>query len=117
MTRPKFGPVIGGWGPAVAPAFDDVRPERDDAGEQRRQPPLQAPWRADTDEGPHQESQIEAAAVDKESFQDVVVPSQMRAPHATGLVEMRVRAFQSLAAAPLQGAATRPANASAVGVH
>ena len=38
------------------PEVDDVRPQRDDEGHERRQPPLQAARRADADEGPHQES-------------------------------------------------------------
>src|SRR5688572_4948408 len=116
MTRSESGRVIGRWGPAVTPEFD-VRPPRNDAGEQRRQPPLQAPWGADADEGPHHEAQVEAAAVDEESFQDVRVASQVRASHRAGLVEMRIRALQALATAPLQGAPTGAANTSTVGVH
>ena len=51
--------------------------------------------------------EIEAADVDEQPLQDVRVPAQMRAPHPAGLVQMRIRAFQSLA----RGAAARPARA------
>ena len=115
--RRESGGVVGGSGRAVASEIDGERPTREDDGHDRRQPALQATGRTDADEGPHQEPQIEGAAVDEEPFQDVRVPPQMRAPHRACLVEMRIRAFQSLAAAPLQRPPARAANASAVGVH
>ncbi len=38
----------------------------------------------------------------KRPLQDVRVPAEMGAPHATGLIEMSIRSFQSLTASPLQ---------------
>ena len=92
-------------------------PQRDDDGHKRRQTSLQAPWRADADERPHQEGEVEAADVHEEPFQDVRVAAQMDAPHATGFVEMRVRSFQPLAAAPLQRPPTHAADTPPVRVH
>ena len=68
-------------------------------------------------ERPHEEAQVEAADVDQQPFQDVRVPAQMRAPHPARLVEMRIRAFQPLAASPLQGVPARAADAPTIRIH
>lgn len=94
-----------------------VCPQGDDDGHKRRQTSLQAPWRADADERPHQEGEVEAADVHEEPFQDVRVAAQMDAPHATGFVEMRVRSFQPLATAPVQRPPTYAADTPPVRVH
>src|SRR6187200_1829999 len=72
--------------------------------------------RAAAGEGPHQESEIEAANVHEQALQDVRVPSQMRASHPTGFVEMRIWALQSLASAPLQPPSARATNPSTIGI-
>ena len=68
-------------------------------------------------QGAHEGAQVEPADVDAQPFQDIRVPPQMRAAHPTGVVELRVRAFQSLSPAPLQGTPKRASNPSAIGVH
>ena len=109
MMWREHGRVIGGWRSVVAPAALHARPQHHHDGHDGRQAPLQAPWRADADERPHQEAQVESADVHDEPFQDVRVAAQMGAPHPPGFVEMRVRAFQTLTAAPLQRPAARAA--------
>src|SRR5215212_5935330 len=102
MMWRESSPVSGGWRPVVTATVDDMRPQRAHESDERRQPALHATWRADADEGPHQESQVEATDVHEEPFQDVRVAAKMRPPHSTGFIEMGVRSFQSLTAAPLQ---------------
>ena len=65
MIRRKNGRLIVGWRVVVAPAALPARPQRDDERHNRRQVALQAPRRADADERPHQEAQIEAADMDE----------------------------------------------------
>jgi hypothetical protein len=81
------------------------------------QPVLEPTRCANTNEGPHQEAQVEATDVHDEPFQDVRVAAQVRAPQATGFIEMRVRAFESLTPTPLQRQPPCAANPSAVRVH
>src|SRR5215210_7536967 len=113
MMRGEVSHVCGGETPGV----DDRRPQGHDEGDERRQLSLQTTRCADADEGPHQESEIEAADVYEEPFQDVRVPTQMRAPQAAGLVEMRIRALQSFASATLQRPPSRATNASTIRIH
>ena len=77
MMWREHGRVIGGWRSVVAPAALHARPQHNHDG---RQAPLQAPWRADADERPHQEAQVESADVHDEPFQDVRVAAQMGPP-------------------------------------
>jgi len=116
MMRRESRRVIGGWRATVTPEVGHVR-QRDDEGELRRQPPLQASWRPDADEGPHQESQIEAADVHEQTLQDVRVAPEMCPSHAAGLVEMRVRPFQAFTPSPQQGESTRAVNAPTIRIH
>jgi hypothetical protein len=92
-----------------SPAHDD---EHHECGESA----LQAPWRADAADRPHEETQIEAADAHQQSLEDVGVSAEMRASQAAGLVEMRAGAFEALAAPPLKGAAARPADAPTIRV-
>ena len=104
MRREAHRPIarrIAGIGSAIATRGDQRRDHRQ-AG---RQPALEVTWRADADERTHHESQVKAAAVDQEPFQHVDVATQVRAPHRPGLVEVRVRTFQSLA--PVEEAMTQ----------
>src|SRR4051794_7219695 len=94
--------AIGGWVVEVVAARRKPAEERRDHAHERRYAALEATRCADADEGAHQQSQVEAANVDEEPLQDVRVAAQVRAPHRPGLVEMRVRTFQSLTALALQ---------------
>lgn len=59
----------------------DCRPEcpnqHQKAGQDRDESPVQPAWRADADQLPHEQSEIEAAGVNQQSLQDirVTVPS------------------------------------------
>src|SRR4051812_41882747 len=111
--RREFSRVTSGWC-LVTPQVNDQRPQRRDKGDECRQPPLQAARRAEADNRPHQEAEIEAADVHEQALQDVRVPPQMRASHPPGFVKMRIRAFQSLASATLQPPPARATNASTI---
>ena len=80
----------------------DRRPERRDPREQRRhdraETPLEASWRADADELPHEEAEIETGRVDQQSLEDVRMPAKVQATHAAGFVEMREGPLQTFAA-------------------
>ena len=69
------------------------------------------------DQRSHEQAQVEGARVDEQSFEDVGVPAQMRPPHASGLVELGVGAFEAFATLALQGSAPCAADAAAIGVH
>src|SRR5436309_189294 len=49
-------------------------------------------------------------------LENVLVPAQMRPPHATGVVEMREGAFDPLAALPHQAAPAWPAQAPTIAI-
>ena len=84
--------------------------------DQHRQLPLQASRRTHSEDGPHEEAQVEPADVDEQPLQDVGVAPQVGATHPAGLVEMRVRPFQVLAAVALQSPAPRTPDAPPVRV-
>src|SRR5215831_5800328 len=116
MMRPERGSMITDWRVLATPVVDDPRQPRNDEGDHRSQAPLQAARRPDAEERSHEEPEIEAAAVNQQAFQDVRVAAQMRAPHPAGLVKMRVRLFQSLAATPLQPTPPPAAHAATIRV-
>src|SRR4051794_18545558 len=90
---------------------------REKRGEDRAEPPLQATRRANADQLPHEEPEIESARVDQQSFQNVRVPAKMHATHAAGLIEMCEGTLQAFAAAPQQPQATRATNAPPITIH
>ena len=92
-------------------------PHGDDERSDRRHAPLEATRRAYADQRSHEQAHVEGARVDEQSFEDVGVPAQMRPPHAPGLVEMGVGAFEAFAPLALQGSAPCAADAAAIGVH
>ena len=111
MMRREHGPAVGGGRVDGAAEVRQARPQRDDHG----QTPLEAARRANTEACPHEEPQIESADVDEQSFQDVRVTPQMRPTQTTGLIEMRIRPFQVLAASPQQGQPAHATDAPAPG--
>ena len=60
--------------------------------------PLQAARCANADQLPEQHAEIEAREVNQEALQDIAMSAQMRAPHPAGLVGMRKRSLDPLAA-------------------
>ena len=63
--------------------------QREKGAEDRDDAALQAARRADADQLPHEEAEIEAAGVDQQPLQNVRVPAEVHAAHPAGLVEMR----------------------------
>ena len=82
MMRRETGRMIGGWRSVVAPQAYHVGPKHDEERHDRGQAPLQAAGRPNAEERSHKESQVEAAGVDEQSFQDVRVAAQMGPSHA-----------------------------------
>lgn len=64
-----------------------------------------------------QQAEVEAAGVDDQAFEDVVVAAQVGAAHGAGFVQVRVGSFELLAALTLQAFVARPTQSPAVGVH
>src|SRR5688572_24360405 len=92
----------------------DHRPER---GEDRGEASLQPAWRADADQLPHEETEIEAAGVDQHSLPNVRVSAEIQPAHPAGLIEMREGPFEALAAEPQQAEASRTVDPPTITVH
>ena len=88
------------------PRWPYTPPDRAEAahhdGETRRRAPLEAPWRADARQLPHEQPEIGATDVHEQALQDVGMATQMHPTHPPGFVEMRVGTFQQLASLPQQ---------------
>ena len=108
MMRCACGRVIAGWCVIVTPEVDNACPQGDDECPDRRPAPLEAARRADADQCPHEEAQVEGACLDEQAFEDVRMPAHMRPPLAAGFVEMRVRPFEMFAPPPLQSQPRAP---------
>jgi hypothetical protein len=65
------------------------RPQRSDHRVERHDAALEALRRADAEERPHPETEIERAGMNKQSFKHVLVPARVRAREPTGLVQLR----------------------------
>src|SRR5438045_5611575 len=99
------------------PTVLDQRPERDETGHRGREEPLQPSRRADANQVTHDEPEVEATGMNQEALQNVRVTPQVRPPHPTGVIEMRKRTLDPLAALAHQSASPSAANASAIGIH
>ena len=86
--------------------------QRQKAGQDRDESSLQPAWRADADQLPHEQAEIQAAGVNQQPLPNVGVAAEVHAPEAAGFIEMSEGSFQALAAEPQQAQAPRPANAS-----
>ena len=69
--------------------------QREKRGHHRTESPLQATRRADANQLPHEEPEIEAARVDQQPLQNVRVSAEVDAVHAARLVEMREGPLQA----------------------
>src|SRR5215813_5882360 len=76
------------------------------------QPPLKPAGRADANQLPHEQPEIEAGRVDQQPLANVRMSAEVQASHPTRLVEMREGPFQALAAEPQQPLTARTANAT-----
>lgn len=54
--------------------------------------------RADAEERPHPETEIERAGMNEQSFEHVLMPAHVRAPQPTRLAEMGTRSLEQFAA-------------------
>jgi len=75
----------------------DVVNERPQDVEERRdhgRASLEAAWRADAEEPPHPETEIEGAGMNEQPLKHVLVPAHMRAPEPAALIEVRAGSFQ-----------------------
>ena len=71
---------------------------------------------ADADQVTHDEPEIEATRVNQEALQDIPVTAQMRS-HTPGVIEMRERAFDPLAALAHQVPAASSPNPATIAIH
>ena len=77
---------------------------------------MKAARRADAEDHPHQEPEIEATRVDEQALEHVLVAAYVDAAEAARFVEMRARPFQQLAPSSQEAFAAIPADASSIGV-
>src|SRR5690554_435608 len=75
---------------------------------------LQPSRRADADELPHEQAEIEAAGVNQQSLANVGVAPEIDATKTACLIQMGEGAFEALAAKPQQAQAARTANPATV---
>ena len=78
---------------------------------------FQFPWGTGAEISTQDEAKVECAGMDEQPFQDVVVVSQVRAPHAAGIVYVGEAAFDEFAAFTHERFASLALDASAVGIH
>src|SRR5262245_60925012 len=76
--------------------------------------PLKSAGRANPEQFPHPEPQIECACMDQQALQHVLVAAHMRASQPTGLVQMSEGPFQQLSAPAEQPFATDTADAPSI---
>ena len=74
--------------------------EADQDGDKRHSAPLEAPWRADARQLPHEQAEVGATDLEEQPLQAVGMPPEKYAAHAPGFIEMRVGPFQALAPLP-----------------
>src|SRR5437867_3823850 len=82
----------------------------------RRPAALKAPWRPAPERMPHQESEIERARVDDQPLEDVRMPAQVDPAQPAGVIDVRKRPLDVLAAAPHQPLPARAAHATAIAI-
>ena len=77
---------------------------------------LEPSWGAAPERRPHEKAEVERARVDEHPLQDVLMPAQVRAPEAPGVIQVGEGAFDVLATAPEQALAARAADAPSIAV-
>jgi hypothetical protein len=78
---------------------------------------LETAWRANPEGRPDQQPKIEAARMDQQPLEDIVVTAQMRAAHPARLIEMREGAFDILPASTHQAASPSATNPPTIAIH
>ena len=77
---------------------------------------LEGTWRADTEERPHPEAEIERAGVNEQTLQHVLVAAHVRSPKPARFVEMRRRSLEQFPAFPEKSFSAVATNATSIGV-
>src|SRR4051812_34948937 len=75
-------------------------PQRAEHSVKRGHMTLETARRADAEERPHPEPEIERAGVHEQPLEYVLVSAHVRAPQPTGLIEMRARSLEQFASFP-----------------
>jgi hypothetical protein len=83
----------------------------------RRGTALKTPRRADAEERPHPQSEIERAGMHEQALQHIVVPANVRASKAASLVEMRARSLQQFAARAEEALPSGTPDAPSIRIH
>src|SRR5687767_1538306 len=91
--------------------------QRQMAGHDGDEPPLQSARCADANQLTHEQPEIETTGVDQQPLQNARVPTQVHAALPTGLIEMCKGPLQTLRAESQQAQATRVTNASTIAAH
>ena len=73
-------------------------PQRTEHRTERGQTALEASWRADAEERPHPEPEIEGARMHEQPLEHVLVSANVCAAETTGPVQMRTWPFEQFAA-------------------
>src|ERR1043165_7153092 len=96
-------------------------PERADQGKkggyERDKSPLQAAWRTDAKQLPHEQAEIEAGRVNQQPLANVRMSAKVHAAHPARLKEMREGPFQAFSSEPQQPLAACAANATTIAIH
>src|SRR5207249_696175 len=82
----------------------------------RRPAALKAPWRPAPERMPHQEYEIERARVDDQPLEDVRMPAQVDPAQPAGVIDVRKRPLDVLAATPHQPLPAWAAHATAIAI-
>src|SRR5688572_4519539 len=91
--------------------------ERGEDGHARGQAALEGARRADPDEHPHPEAEIECTGMHEQPLQHVLVAAGVRAAKSASLVEMRARSLEQFSAAAKEPFAAAASDATAIRVH
>jgi hypothetical protein len=78
---------------------------------------LEPPWRSHAYFLAQNQAQIKRRDVNQQPLQDIPMPSQVRSPHSSRVVDMRKASFHSLAPPPQQLFASLAPEAPPIGIH
>src|SRR6059058_3986450 len=109
---------IAGRRSAAPRSFEGGEERGQDQPQHETRPPvaLKASWRPAPEHVPHQEPEIEGARVDDQPLEDVRMPAQMDPAQPAGVIDVRKRPFDVLAAAPYQPLPAGAAHAPAIAI-
>ena len=103
--------------PSPADRVEYEAPQGREGRRKAGQATLEGARRADAEEPPHPEAEIERAGMHEQPFQHVFVAADVRAAKPAGLVEMRARSLEQFAAPAEEPFAAATADAAAIRIH